>query len=276
MTLALTLALGLAIGLVMGLTGAGGGVLAVPALVFGLGLTMPQAAPIAMVGVALAASVGAIEGLRRGTVRYRAAMFIAVMGWPLSALGVALAHRLPDLWLRIVFVLLLAFVAWRQLHVTAQAARAEAEVDEPPPGAVAEVDPATGRFIWNRRTFSSFAGIGAVTGFMSGLLGVSGGFVLVPLLSHFTRLEAPALVGTSLMVGALVTSFGALASALQGVAISWSVAGWFAAALVGGMLAARRVSRRLPPRAMHDTFVALVIFVAIAMAIDVARRVLFL
>jgi len=273
--LALTLALGLAIGLVMGLTGAGGGVLAVPALVFGLGLTMPQAAPIAMVGVALAATVGAIEGLRRGTVRYRAAMFIAAMGWPLSALGVALAHRLPDLALRIVFVLVLAFVAWRQLRQTAQAARAEAELDDAPPrGAMAELDPATGRFIWNKNAVASFAGIGAVTGFMSGLLGVSGGFVLVPLLSRFTRLDAPSLVGTSLMVGALVTSFGAFAATLQGVAISWPVAGWFAAALVAGLLAARGVSRRLPARVTHDTFVALVIFVAVAMAIDVLRRVL--
>jgi uncharacterized protein len=272
--MALTLTLGLAIGLVMGLTGAGGGVLAVPALVFGLGLTMPQAAPIAMVGVALAATVGAIEGLHRGTVRYRAAMFIAATGWPWSALGIALARRLPDLALRIVFVLVLAFVAWRQLRQTAQTARAEAEADDAPRGTMAELNPATGRFIWNRRAFASFASIGAVTGLMSGLLGVSGGFVLVPLLSRSTRLDAPSLVGTSLMVGALVTSFGALAATLQGVPISWSVAGWFALALVAGLLAARRLSRRLPPRVTHDTFVALVIFVAVAMAIDAARHVL--
>jgi uncharacterized membrane protein YfcA len=268
----LTLLLGLAIGLVMGLTGAGGGVLAVPALVFGLGLSMAQAAPVAMVGVALAAAVGTAEGLRRGTVRYRAAMFIAVVGWPFSALGVALAHRLPDLALRILFVLVLAFVAWRQWHQSAQAARAEAQVEEPPP-AVAQLDPASGRFIWNRATFASFAGIGAITGAMSGLLGVSGGFVLVPLLSRFTRLDAPSLVGTSLMVGALVTGFGAVAAMAQGVAISWQVAGWFAAALVLGLLAARGFSRRLPPQAMRHTFIALVIGVALVMAVDVARRV---
>lgn len=268
----LTLLLGLAIGLVMGLTGAGGGVLAVPALVFGLGLSMAQAAPVAMVGVGLAAAVGTAEGLRRGTVRYRAAMFIAFIGWPFSALGVALAHRLPDLTLRIVFVLVLAFVAWRQLHQSAQAARAEAQVDELPPP-IAQLDPASGRFIWNRATFASFAGIGAITGAMSGLLGVSGGFVLVPLLLRFTRLDAPSLVGTSLMVGALVTGFGAVAAMAQGVAISWSIAGWFAAALVLGLLVARGFSRRLPPPAMRHTFIVLVIGVALAMAVDVARRV---
>lgn len=270
----LTLMLGLAIGVVMGLTGAGGGVLAVPALAFGLGLTLAQAAPVAMVGVGLAAAVGTLEGLRRGTVRYRAAMFIAVMGWPFSALGVALAQRLPELTLRIVFVLVLAFVAWRQLHQTVQAARAEAQIAEPPTAAAAELDPATGRFIWNRRAFGSFACIGAVTGAMSGLLGVSGGFVLVPMLSRFTRLDAPSLVGTSLMVGALVTGFGALAAMHQGVAISWSITGWFAVALVLGLLAARGVSPRLPPQAMRHAFVTLVIVVAVVMAIDVARRAL--
>lgn len=268
----ITLALGLAIGLVMGLTGAGGGVLAVPALVFGLGLTMPQAAPIAMVGVSLAAAVGTVEGLRRGTVRYRAAMYIALMGWPLSALGVALAHQLPDLVLRIVFVLVLAFVAWRQLRARGARAEAAAAIEREAP--VVSLNPDTGRFVWDRRAFGSFSVVGAITGFMSGLLGVSGGFVLVPMLSRVTRLDAASLVGTSLMVGALVTGFGALASAAQGVPIRWSVAGWFAGALVVGLLGARLASRRLPARAMQDTFVALVVGVALAMAVDVARRVL--
>ncbi|HEY6087300.1 MAG TPA: sulfite exporter TauE/SafE family protein [Burkholderiaceae bacterium] len=272
MTVALVL--GLAIGVVMGLTGAGGGVLAVPALVFALGLTMPQAAPIAMVGVSLAAAVGTLEGLRHGTVRYRAALFIALLGWPFSALGIALAHSMHDLTLRIVFVLMLAFVAWRQLHQTAQAARVEAQLSAVPASAVAELNPATGRFIWNRRAFGSFSCIGAITGGLSGLLGVSGGFVLVPMLSRFTRLDAPSLVGTSLMVGSLVTGFGALAAVLQGVAIPWPITGRFAAALVGGLLAARLVSHRLPLGVTRGTFAALVIAVAVAMAIDVARRLI--
>jgi hypothetical protein len=270
----LTLALGLVIGLVMGLTGAGGGVLAVPALVFGLGLSMPQAAPIAMVGVGLAAAVGTVDGLRRGTVRYRAAMFIAAMGWPLSALGVMLAQRLPDLALRIVFVLVLAFVAWRQLRGSGATTRREADAASEREVTVVELDPATGRFVWDRRAFGGFAGVGAVTGLMSGLLGVSGGFVLVPMLSHITRLDSVSLVGTSLMVGALVTGFGALAAAAQGVAVPWSIAGWFAAALVAGLLAARMLSRRLPARTTRDVFVALVIGVALAMAVDVVRRLL--
>ncbi|NWD90737.1 sulfite exporter TauE/SafE family protein, partial [Pseudomonas sp. K5002] len=48
--------LGVLMGLVMGLTGAGGGILGVPALVLGLGLTMTQAAPVSLFAVGAAAA----------------------------------------------------------------------------------------------------------------------------------------------------------------------------------------------------------------------------
>jgi uncharacterized protein len=81
--------IGLAIDAVMGLTGAGagGGVLAVPALVAALGFSMKQAAPIAMVAVACGALVGTVEGLARGLVRYKAAALMAIAGVPLASLG---------------------------------------------------------------------------------------------------------------------------------------------------------------------------------------------
>jgi uncharacterized membrane protein YfcA len=57
--------LGAIIGAVLALTGAGGGILAVPLLVFGLGLSMVEAAPIGLLAVGLAAAVGVL-GLREG------------------------------------------------------------------------------------------------------------------------------------------------------------------------------------------------------------------
>ena len=72
--------LGAIIGAILALTGAGGGILAVPLLVFGLGLSMVEAAPIGLLAVGLAASVGAVLGLRQGIVRYRAAGFVAGIG----------------------------------------------------------------------------------------------------------------------------------------------------------------------------------------------------
>ena len=260
----LTLLLGAAIGLVMGVTGAGGGVLALPALLYGLHLSMQQAAPIALVAVAVAATVGTIEGLRRDVVRYRAAVVIALAGWPFAAGGIALAHRMPDLALRLLFICALCVVAWRQ--------RRRPEPDAAAVASVAQLDPATGRFVWTRRAWAGFAAIGATTGFTSGLLGVGGGFVLVPLLSRLTALDAASLVGTSLMVTALVTGFGAAAAVAQGMPIPWPFTLWFTLALALGMLAGRLVGRRLPEHMLRLAFAWLVAGVALAMVLDVARR----
>lgn len=267
----MTWLLGLAIGVLMGVTGAGGGVLAVPALVFGLGIAMQEAAPISMVAVSIAAGVGAAEGLWRRVVRWRAAIVIAIAAAPFTALGVTIAHRMPDLALRIVFVGVLGFVAWRQL--ASRAPRAEAE-HLAARGHVATLSPQTGRFVWTRRAWAGFSAIGAAMGFFSGLLGVGGGFVLVPLLGRWTALSASMLVGTSLLVTAMVTGFGALFSALHGVPLPWPAAAGFAASLVAGMLAGRMLAHRLPERWIRRAFLALVIGVALALALDVAWRLL--
>jgi uncharacterized membrane protein YfcA len=261
--------LGLAIGMLMGVTGAGGGVLAVPALVFGLGLSMQQAAPIALVAVSAAAWVGAVEGLVRRVVRWRAALVIAVAALPSSALGVVLAQRLPDVALRLAFIGVLVFVAWRQ--IVSRAPHDEAE-HVAPRRHVAALNPETGRFVWTRHAWTGFAVIGATMGLFSGLLGVSGGFVLVPLLSRRTPLGASMLVGTSLLVTALVTAFGAAVSVLQGAVPPLPLTAWFAAALVTGMVAGRLVVRRLPERRIRQAFLLLVIGVAVVLSVDVLLR----
>ena len=63
-------ALGGLVGLLLALTGAGGGILAVPLLVFALHLGLAQAAPIGLLAVGLAAAMAATLGLRDGIVRY--------------------------------------------------------------------------------------------------------------------------------------------------------------------------------------------------------------
>ena len=76
----IVLLLGLTVGVILALTGAGGGILAVPLLVFGAGLSMAEAGPIGLLAVGLAATLGAVMGLKNGTVRYKAALLIATAG----------------------------------------------------------------------------------------------------------------------------------------------------------------------------------------------------
>ena len=113
----IVLGLGLVVGIILALTGAGGGILAVPLLVFGIQMGVAQAGPIGLLAVGMAAALGAVLGLREGIVRYRAAMLIAAAGMLLSPLGLWLAHRLDNRWLSVLFALVLLLVAFRTFRL---------------------------------------------------------------------------------------------------------------------------------------------------------------
>ena len=112
-----SLLLGLSIGTVMGLTGAGGGILAIPALVLGIGMSMVAAKPVALLAATAGAMLGAADGLRRGLVRYKAALFMVLLGAITSPIGQWLAHQVSPELLAVLFSGILLFVAvrgWRQ------------------------------------------------------------------------------------------------------------------------------------------------------------------
>ena len=142
-TLALAMILGALIGLVMALTGAGGGVLSIPLLVFGLHLPVQQAAPVGLVAVGLAAVLGAVLGLRQGIVRYRAAALIGVVGMVMAPLGVALAQRLPNRPLLGAFAVVLTYTAWRMLK---RPTPAHTQADS----VLCHASPVDQRLIWTR------------------------------------------------------------------------------------------------------------------------------
>ena len=114
-------ALGALVGLLLALTGAGGGILAVPLLVFALHLGVAEAAPIGLLAVGVAAAMSAALGLRDGIVRYRAAILMGGLAMVLAPLGVAAAQRVPNAPLTIAFAAVLALSAWRMWQRGAQA-----------------------------------------------------------------------------------------------------------------------------------------------------------
>ena len=73
--------LGLFIGLLMGLTGAGGGIVSVPVLVYFLQLNIAEAGPIALMAIASSAGIGALLAYRNKTLRYKAALLIGFAGF---------------------------------------------------------------------------------------------------------------------------------------------------------------------------------------------------
>ena len=200
--------LGVLVGVILGLTGAGGGILAVPALVAGMGWSMQQAAPVALIAVAGAAAIGAVEGFRRKLVRYKAAMLMAVSGIPAVSLGIFVAHGVPQPALLAIFAAVMVLVAVRLFLQTRQ----DNNVENMAGSKFGRLNPSTGRFAWSLSTAVLLAAIGALTGFMTGLLGIGGGFVIVPMLRKFTNVSMHGIVATSLLVIALVGTGGVVVS----------------------------------------------------------------
>lgn len=254
-------ALGAIVGLILALTGAGGAILAVPLLLFVLHLSVAEAAPVALLAVALSAAVGALIGLRAGIVRYRAAALMAVAGTLFSPLGLWLAHRLPNGPLTLLFAVVLAYVAVRMFR--------QAAASEPQPAAhqhlaPCQLDNKTGRFVWTAACTRALALAGVGAGFLSGLLGVGGGFVIVPALKKATNASVQAIVATSLAVITLVSTSAVVSTAIAG-RMNWHIGLPFAAGAMAGMLGGRFVASRLSGHRLQQGFALVAGLIAIGM-----------
>ena len=254
--------LGLAVGLVLALTGAGGGVLAVPLLVFVTGIGMAQAAPIGLVAVGMGAGVGALLGLRKGIVRYRAALLIAATGTLFAPLGLGLAHRIDNRWLIVLYALVLVHVASKSFRKSRDSnIGLEGKAVNRP---TCVRNPDNGRFTWTAPCACALIRAGGMAGFLSGLLGVGGGFVVVPALQHSTDLSLPSAVATSLAVIFLVSLNAVWISVMNG-AMQWTIALPFCAGALVGMLAGRRLAASVPDTLVHKLFGTIATLIAATM-----------
>ncbi|MDE2203836.1 MAG: sulfite exporter TauE/SafE family protein [Burkholderiaceae bacterium] len=260
-------ALGAIVGLILALTGAGGAILAVPLLLFVLHLNVAEAAPVALLAVGLSAAVGAVIGLRAGIVRYRAAALMAATGTVFSPAGLWLAHRLPNTPLTLIFAAVLAYVALRMFKqaktVTKDTSRSE-EHQQP-----CQLDNETGRFVWTAACTRALAVSGIGAGFLSGLLGVGGGFVIVPALKKATNAPVHSIVATSLAVITLVSASGVVTTALSG-RMNWTVGVPFAAGAAVAMLGGRLIAGRLSGHRLQQGFALVAGLIAIGMVAKVA------
>ncbi len=258
--------LGALTGIVLALTGAGGTIIAVPLLMFSLHLTVAEAAPIGLFAVGLSAAIGALLGLRQKIVRYRAASLIAFAGALTAPAGVWLAQRLPNAPLTLLFACVLIYVAVRMFRQSRQDHADVVSSTEEPPCRLDDID---GRLIWNIPCFKSLALSGTMAGFLSGLLGVGGGFIIVPALKKVTDLSVPSILATSLAIIALISLMGVVSAILM-EALQWSIALPFGGGTILGMLLGRLFADRLAGQRLQQGFAILVIVVAIGLIANVA------
>lgn len=253
------LALGSLIGLTLALTGAGGGILAVPALTLGLGWTMTEAAPVALLTVAVAAAIGMASALRRGYVRIRAALLISAAGILVAPLGIALSHRLPETGLRLLFAAVMLIVATRLWLVS----RGKLPATQRAKSCV--INTRTGRIIWTAESFAKLSLIGLLSGTATGLLGVGGGFIVVPALIRCSNISMNGIISTSLAVIALISSGAVISSYSSGHLPINASSGLFVAGAIIGMLLGRSFAESLPAARLQQGFAVLVVSIALSM-----------
>jgi uncharacterized membrane protein YfcA len=258
--------LGTLVGLVLALTGAGGAILAVPLLLFGLHLRLADAAPVSLLSVALAASAGALLAWRARTLRYRAAGLMAACGIAAAPVGQAWARVLPEKPLTLLFAAVQVLAAARTLRQAARELRGE---EAPRTRHVpCHLGAATGRLQWTPPCAACLALAGAGTGLLSGLLGVGGGFMLVPALMLLTDLGMKAVIATSMGVIALVSAGAAAHAAWQGQ-LAWPIALPFALGALAGLLVGRRLAERVRGPRLQQGFGVLSLLVAAGLVLRV-------
>ena len=256
---------GVLVGVILGLTGAGGAIIAVPLLVFGLQLLIAEAAPIALFAVSITAAIGALLALKQGRVRYRAAGFIVLTGALASPVGIYIARKIPDAALSLLFAAVLGYIAIRMFRRSgSRSAKATPSLPVTP----CQLDDFSGRLIWDARCTRSLALSGIAAGFLSGLLGVGGGFIIVPALQKATLLHMKAIVPTSLAVIALVSAAGAFSAMLAGN-MNWPIALPFAAGAVMAMSMTSRFADRFTGPGLQKGFAILAAAVAAGMVFKV-------
>ena len=232
------------VGFSLGLVGGGGSILAVPLMVYVVGVTNPHVAiGTSALAVAANAAVNLLSHARIGNVKWRCAALFATAGVVAAWFGSTLGKSFDGQKLLALFAVLMIVVA--ALMLRSRSTEGDAGV------------------VLNRGNAPRLLASGGATGLLSGFFGIGGGFLVVPGLMASTRMPILYAVGSSLLA---VTVFG-LATAVnyaRSGLVDWTLAGVFIAGGVVGGLLGGRLATRLSARkgVLNLVFASLIVVVA--------------
>jgi len=183
----MVLIIGVVIGLVLGLTGAGGSIFAVPLLILLLSLPVNEAVGIALGAVSISALYGTVNNWRYQSILWVPAITLGVCGALLAPLGKWLGNQFSPLVLLSAFCALAVVIALRMWRQTVKYPERAQFVRS---GKISQndfVEPVcrlskSGEFKWQLPCIGSLLIGGLLVGLLTGLFGVGGGFLIVPLL----------------------------------------------------------------------------------------------
>jgi hypothetical protein len=243
----LGLASGALVGFSLGLVGGGGSILAVPLMVYVVGVPDAHVAiGTSAIAVAANAAVNLSNHARGGTVVWSCALVFAAAGIVGAFAGSILGKMLEGQKLLALFAIVMLVIAVLMLKTRSRIGLPDVKM--------------------NWANLPAIVGLGIGTGTLSGFFGIGGGFLIVPALMLATGMSIMNAVSSSLVA---VTAFGlttAASYAYSGL-ISWGLAGLFIAGGIAGGLMGTRSARLLSARrgGLNVVFAAVIIAVAIYM-----------
>jgi uncharacterized membrane protein YfcA len=240
------LALALVIGLTLGLFGGGGSILTVPVFVYVLGFDPKLAIAMSFPVVGATSLVGAIGHWRAGNVRLSSALLFGLIAMA-GAFGGARASGLLDG--RAQLLILGVVMAAAAVMMLRAAGRDSADVRVPK--------------VPSRALYLVALSVGALTG----VIGIGGGFLIVPALVVFGQVPMREAVGTSLLVIAMNCVAG-YAGQRDVRAIPWLFVCTFSAVAIAGILAGTSLARFVPQRTLKKGFAALLLVIAVLMLLQ--------
>lgn len=227
--------LSLLIGAVLGLLGGGGGILAVPMLVYVIGVGAKPAIATSLFLVGATGAVGAALAAREGRVRWKLGGLFSVGSMSGAFVGGKLARLVPGDWLLGGLATVMLVTALAMLR-----------------GRRTSSDGSHG-IAWGRALF-----IGAAVGLVSGLVGAGGGFLIVPALTLFGGLAMREAIGTSLLIISL-QSFAGFAGHIGHVEVPVTLGAVITAAAMLGMAVGRALGKRVSAEGLKHGFAGLVL-----------------
>lgn len=241
--MALGFALAALVGLALGLLGGGGSILTVPIFVYVLGFAAKEAIAMSLAVVGTVSVFGAAGHWRAGNVNVRVGLLFGAVAMAGTYLGARLAvffSGAAQLTLFAVVMLAAAVFMFR-------------EKKAPDAGAAAIT----------RMPYALIAAEGIAVGVLTGLVGVGGGFLVVPALVVLGHLPMKAAVGTSLLVIAM-KSFAGFAGYVGQVDVPWGFMTGFTAIAVVGILAGTYLVQFVPQTTLKRAFAVFLVVMGTA------------
>lgn len=229
------------IGLSLGLLGSGGSILTVPVLVYLVGQDEKVAFAGSLAIVGLISLVSAIVYARKDQVDWRSAMFFGLPGMVGAVLGAYFARYIPSWMQMLLFAALLLVAAWLMFRPI--------NLDDAP------TEP---------RAFWKVGLDGLIVGALTGLVGVGGGFLIIPALVLLGGLSMNVAVGTSLVIITMksASGFWEYLHVLEDLNLSldWGLIGLFAVLGIAGAQVGQKLNSRLPQVLLRRLFAVFLLF----------------